>query len=139
MDMMPQEIVRRYYASLAPGRRQDLMEFLDPQVVLDIQEGFPGARTRYVGHRAYVDDFLYSFYGSFDVELHAEEFLECGARVVAEGRMKGRAIATSIPVDVPFVHIWTVYSGRMVGARMFTDTAVLRDAVTGHPVSIITP
>jgi ketosteroid isomerase-like protein len=139
MDLMPQEVVRRYYASLAPGRRQDLMELLDPQVIVDIQEGFPGARSRYVGHRAYVEDFLYSFYGAFDLELFAEEFLECGARVVAEGRMRGKAVATGIPVDVPFVHIWSVYGGRMVSARMFTDTAVLRDAVTGRPASIHSP
>lgn len=139
MDMTPQETVQRYYASLAPGRRQDLMELLDPQVVIDLQEGFPGARSRYVGLKAYIEEFLYSFYGSFDLDILAEEFLECGARVVAEGRMKGRAVATGIPINVPFVHVWTVYGGHMVSAHMFTDTAVLRDAVTARPAALQSP
>jgi len=139
MDMTPLEVVKRYYDSLALGRRQDLMDLLDPQVVLDLQEGFPGTRPRYVGLKAYTGDFLYSFYGSFDLELVPEEFLDCGARVAAEGRMRGKAVPSGVPVNVPFVHIWTVYGGRMVGAVMYTDTAVLRDALAGRPTSMSTP
>jgi ketosteroid isomerase-like protein len=64
---------------------------------------------------------------------------DCGARVVAEGRMRGRTVPSGVPLNLPFVHIWTVYGGRLVGAVMYTDTAVLRDALAGRPVSIITP
>jgi ketosteroid isomerase-like protein len=133
MNLTPLELVRSYYNSLAPGRRQLLMEFLDPMVVLEIPEGFPGTRRTYGGIRAYIEDFLYALYGSFELELIPEEFLLSGTRVVTVGRQKGRALRTGIPVDVPFVHIWTVQGGRLVHARMFTDTAILRDAIVGHP------
>lgn len=46
MAMTAIDLVKRYYGSLAPGRRGNLMAILDPNVVLEIQEGFPGARPR---------------------------------------------------------------------------------------------
>ena len=123
MNLTPLETVRSYYNSLAPGRRQILMELLDPNVRLEIQEGYPGTRRTYVGLKAYLEDFLYAVYGSFELSLIPEEFLECGMRVVAVGRQKGRAVRTGGLVDVPFVHIWTVENGKAVRFRQFLDTA----------------
>jgi ketosteroid isomerase-like protein len=136
MNLSPLETVRRYYGSLAPGRRQVLMELLDSEVVVEVQEGFPGTRRCYIGLKAYVEDFLYALYGSFDLEFIPEEYLDCRSRVVVIGRQKGKAVRTGVPVDVPFVHVWTVQEGHLVNARMFTDTAILRDAVEGHPTPV---
>jgi ketosteroid isomerase-like protein len=134
VNWSPLETVRSYYNSLEPGNRQVLMEILDPQVILEIQEGFPGSRCRYVGLRAYMEDFLYSLYESFELEFYVEELLECGSRVTVVGRMRGKAVLTGVPVDVGFLHLWNVHGGRMTHARMYTDTAVLRDAVAGRAV-----
>ncbi|HLY74550.1 MAG TPA: nuclear transport factor 2 family protein [Planctomycetota bacterium] len=132
MTLTPLETVRSFYNSLEPGRRQVLMELLDPNVRVEVQEGYPGTRRSYVGLKAYLEDFLYAIYGSFEVSLIPEEFLESGAHVVTVGRQKARAVLTGSSVDVPFVHIWTVQQGRLVRARMFTDTAILRDALAGR-------
>jgi ketosteroid isomerase-like protein len=139
MNLTPLETVRSFYNSLAPGRRQILMELLDPNVRLEIQEGYPGTRRNYVGLKAYLEDFLYAVYGTFDLSLIPEEFLESGARVVTVGRQKGRAILTGSPVDVAFVHIWTVQLGRLVQGRMFTDTAILRDALADGRAPVSSP
>jgi ketosteroid isomerase-like protein len=130
------ELVMRYYASLAPGRRQDLMSILDPEVVLEIQEGFPGARPRYMGLKEYFEDFLDVIYGSIELEFVPEEFLESGSHVVTTGRMKGRATRSEVPFDLPFVHVWTSNGRHLSHARFFTDTAILRDAIAGHPAAI---
>jgi ketosteroid isomerase-like protein len=135
MNLTPIELVRTFFNSLAPGRRQILMELLDPAVVLEIQEGFPGTRPRYTGIRAYLGDFLFALFGSFELQLIPEEFLESGTRVVTLGRQKGRAVLTGVPIDVPFVGIWTIEDGRIVNVRLFTDTAIFRDAIAGLPAT----
>jgi ketosteroid isomerase-like protein len=128
MTLSPVQAVRCYYDSLAPGRRAELMELLDPDLTLEIPKGFPGGGGTFVGLRAYLEDFLYIFYGTFDLEVRADEFLEAGENVVAIGRMEGRAVSTGVAVDVPFAHVWTVREGRLVRGRMFTDTGLLCSA-----------
>ena len=131
MRLTPLEAVRRYYESLAPGHRQNLMSLLDPGVVLEVPEGLPGIGGTYVGLKAYVEDFLLNVYGAFDLRFDAQEFLESGERVVALGRCAGTAVATGLPFDVPFAHVWTVRDGWLVQVRMFTDTAAMCLAATG--------
>ena len=131
MDLSPLETVRRYYDAVHPGRRAELMELLDPHIVVDVPEGFPGSGGIYHDLRAYMVDFLYGFYGSFDLRVEPEEFLDAGERVVALGRFRGTALATGAPVDVPFAHVWTVHKGHLVQGRLFTDTAVLTRAAGG--------
>ena len=129
------DLVKRYYSSLAPGQRANLMDILDPNVVLEIQEGFPGARPRYKGIKEYLEDFLELIYGSIELQFIPEEFLESGSHVVATGRMKGRATRSGVPFDIPFVHVWTSNGRHLSHIRFFTDTAVLRDAIAGRPAS----
>jgi len=131
MTLSPLETVRSYYNSLALGRRQILMELLHPRVKIELQEGFPCTQRSYDGLKAYFEEFLFAIYGAFDLDFLVEEFLQCGPEVAAVGRHKGRALRTSIPFDVPFIHLWTIEDGYLVHGRMFTDTAVLRDAVMG--------
>lgn len=128
-DSTTVDLVKRYYDSLVPGRRQLLMEFLDPKLVLEIQEGFPATRPRYEGLRQYFDDFLGAVYGVIEVEFAPDEYLGCGDRVVVSGRMRGRAVRSGVPFDVPFVHLWTTNGKTLSRAQFFTDTAKIRDAV----------
>jgi len=125
MNLTPIDAVRCYYRSLTPGRRADLMELLDSRLVLEVPDGFPGGGGTYVGLKAYLEDFLYNFYGTFDLETAPSEFLDAGDTVVALGHHRGHALSTGIAVDVPFAHVWTVHEGRLVRGRMFTDTATL--------------
>jgi len=125
MNLTPIQTVRDFYNSLAPGRRAELMEILDPHVEVELPEGFPGGGGIFRGLKAYIEDFVYVFYGMFDVELPVDEYLEAGDTVVAIGRIKGTAVTTGIPVDASFVHIWTVHQGHLVRGRMYGDTAVL--------------
>jgi ketosteroid isomerase-like protein len=128
MHLSPLQTVRWYYESLAPGRRAELMDLLDPHVVLELPDGFPGGGGTYLGLKAYLEDFLYNFYGTFDLELRPSEFLDAGDSVVALGRAQGHVIATGVEVDVPFAHVWTVRHSHLVRCRMFTDTACLCQA-----------
>ena len=129
MNLTPLQTVQDYYASLAPGRRVELMELLDPHVVLEVPDGFPGGGGTFRGLKSYIEDFLFGLYGTFDAEFPVSEFLEAGENVIALGRQKGRVVATGASIDVPFVHIWTVRQGHLVRGRMYTDTGLLCCAV----------
>jgi len=135
MAVTPVELVKHYYGSLAPGRRHDLASILDPDFVIELQEGFPGAKPLYRGMKSYFEDFLELIYGSIVFEFLPEEFLECGAQVVTTGRMKGQGITSAVAFDIPFVHLWTSNGRTLSHARFFSDTALLRDAIGGHPPS----
>jgi uncharacterized protein len=76
--------------------------------------------------------FLARFYEAFDVRFVAEEFIAAGEHVVAIGRIEGMTRNAAVPVDVPFVHVWTVREGRLQRLRGFTDTAVLARALAEH-------
>jgi ketosteroid isomerase-like protein len=133
--MTPLDVVKCFYDSLVPGRRQNLMEILDPDVVIQLPEGMPCARPRYEGIKAYVEEFLFDLYGAFELDLVPEEYFVCAPHVTVLGRQKGTAVPSGVPYDVPFAHLWTVGAeGRITHVDMFTDTAVLRDAVAGIPV-----
>jgi len=135
VTLTPLQTVSRYYSSLRAGHRGQLMEILDPKIVLEIQEGFPGAAGTYRGLKAYTEDFLLKLYGSFDFEMIADEFIESGEHVVALGWHRGKALATGVSVEVPFVHVWTVRNGRIVRGRLFTDTAAFSSADAGEAAS----
>jgi ketosteroid isomerase-like protein len=135
---MPQtavDLVKRYYSSLAPGRRQSLIDILDPNFVLEFQEGFPGGRPRYKGIKEYVEDFLELIYGSMELEFVPEEYLECGQRTVVTGRMKGRGTSSGNSFDTPFAHLWTSNGRHLSHVRFFADTGILRDAIAGRSES----
>lgn len=131
MDLTPLETVRRYYESLAPGHRADLMDLLDPHFVLELPPGLVGCAATYHGLKEYIQDFLFAFYGYFDVQLIPEEFVASGERVVAMGRMEGIALPRGTPVNVAFAHSWTVRRGMIIQGRMYADTAILCQALAG--------
>ena len=138
MDLTPLEAVRRYYQSLEPGHRADLMDLLDPHFVLELPPGLVGCAATYHGLKEYIQDFLFAFYGYFDVQLIPEEYVASGERVVAMGRMVGHAGPSGVPVNVGFAHFWTVRKGMIVHSRMYADTAVLCQSIAGDRSRVMT-
>jgi hypothetical protein len=76
-----------------------------------------------------LERFLTNFYRAFDVLFVPEEFIAAGENVVAIGRIQGKTRKAAVPVDVPFVHVWTVREGYLQRLRAFTDTALLARAL----------
>lgn len=139
MNLTPVETVRRYYESLVPGRRQELMDLLDPHILIEVPAGFPGSERFYTGLRAYIEDFLYDFYGAFDVVTQPEEFLDAGECVTVLGRIRGSAVTTGAKIDVHFAHVWSVRKSLLCRGRLFTDTAVLSRALSVTPQPAAAP
>jgi ketosteroid isomerase-like protein len=121
--------VRAFYEHTAPAHREALRGLQAPHVVYDMLEGMPVGGGHYEGLEDVEERFLTSFYGALDVHFIAEEFVAQGETVVAIGRIQGKTRRTRVPVDVPFVHVWTVRDGYLRRLRGFTDTALLARAL----------
>jgi hypothetical protein len=124
--------VRAFYKAVAPGHRECLWSLQAPDVVYDLPEGMPVGAGRFEGLLDVTERFLAIFYQALDAAFVAEEFIAAGEHVVAIGRIEGTTLNAAVPVDVPFVHVWTVRDGRLQRSRGFTDTAVLARALAEH-------
>ena len=112
-----------------PGHREALWGIQAPDVVYDLPLGMPVGCGHFLGLKDVLERFLTSFYGAFDVQFIAEEFIASGESVVALGRIEGKTRKAAVSVDVPFAHVWTVGEGRLHRLRAFTDTALLAYAL----------
>jgi ketosteroid isomerase-like protein len=121
--------VRAFYEATVPGHRESLRGLQAPHVVYDLPEGMPIGCGHFEGLQDVLDRFLTSFYRGLDVRFLAEEFIAAGENVVAIGRIEGKTRKAGVPVDVPFVHVWTVRDGYLQRLRAFTDTALLARAL----------
>jgi peroxiredoxin/ketosteroid isomerase-like protein len=121
--------VRAFYEATAPGHRQATRGLQSPHVVYDLPAGMPVGSGHFEGLDAVTERFLDRFYGALDVHFVVEEFIAAGDEVAAVGRIEGRARKSGAPIDVPFVHIWTVRDGYLQRLRAFTDTATLSAAL----------
>jgi uncharacterized protein len=121
--------VRAFYEATVPGHREALRGLQAPHVVYDLPEGMPIGCGHFEGLQDVLERFLTSFYRALDVRFVTEEFISAGENVVAIGRIQGKTRKAAVPVDVPFVHVWTVREGYLQRMRAFTDTAVLARAL----------
>ena len=124
--------VRAFYDATAPGHRERLRSLQAPSVVYDLPDGMPVGAGHFEGFQDISERFLANFYGALDVRFVPEEFIAAGDQVVAIGRIKGTTRKSGVPVDVPFVHVWTVREGHLQRLRAFTDTARLAHALTNE-------
>ena len=133
MKQMPTEnerLVREFYDATAPGHREATRGLQAPRVVYDLPEGMPVGAGHFEGLEDVLERFLTNFYGAFDVQLVAEEFIAGGDEVVVLGRILGKTRKTAAPIDVTFAHVWTVREGYLRRLRAFTDTAKLVEALS---------
>ena len=121
--------VHAFYAALAPGHREPLFALQSAHVVYELPEGMPAGAGRFEGMSAVLERFLPEFYAAFDARFVPEETISERDQVVVLGRLRGRTRQGGVPVDVPFVHVWTLTDGLMTRLRGFIDTATLARAL----------
>lgn len=118
--MRPIDVMRRWFS---PQRSPEL---LDEEVVWRLSAGYPMPRREWVGRETILGEFLpqlraqFSAWGAVvSVMLEAE-----GGRVVTHGHYEG-ATKDGRTVRIPFLHVWTVYDGRIKALDAVADWACL--------------
>jgi ketosteroid isomerase-like protein len=122
-------IVRDFYDAIVPGHRERVFSLQASHIVYELPEGMPAAGGRFEGITDVRERFLPDFYGALDVHFAVEDFITSGEDVVAIGRLQGKTREGAIPIDVPFVQVWTVRDDHLQRMRFFTDTAILTQAL----------
>lgn len=64
-----------------------------------------------------------------DFELHADEVIAAGERVVVRARLQGHGRLSGTPFELPVVQLWSFADGRATRLEYQLDTAALLDAV----------
>jgi len=122
-------IVRAFYDAIVPGHRERVFSLQASHIVYELPEGMPAGGGRFEGIKDVLERFLPDFYGALDVHFGAEDYITSGEHVVAIGRLRGKTREGAIPIDVPFVQVWTVRDDHLQRMRFFTDTAILTQAL----------
>ncbi len=118
------EIVKRSYEAFARKDLAGVTGDMHPDIEWQQAQGLPHGGT-YRG----LDEVRHNIFEPLDVEwwdefsAEPDEFLDAGDQVVVLGRYRGVGKETGKPLDVPFVHIWTLRDGQAVRFRQFLDTA----------------
>jgi ketosteroid isomerase-like protein len=130
MQITAVEIVKRSYDAFARGDMDGVLGDMDPDIEWHQAQGLPHG-----GYYRGLDEVRRNIFDPLDAEWWDEftavpdEFLDAGEHVVVLGRYRGKAKQTGRPLDVPFVHVWTLRDEKAVRFRQFLDTAGWVDAL----------
>jgi uncharacterized protein len=126
-------LVQRFYSLLGAGDAPGALALLDPEI-----EWTEAERTPYfTGTMHGVDAVVAELFGPLNADFDdfktvPHEFVTEGMRVVAFGTYTGIVKKTRRLMSAPFVHFWTVSSGRLRRFRQYTDSAPWSEALHGQ-------
>lgn len=122
------ESIRRAYAEAGNGNMAEMLEIVDPEVVLRDRPESPDPRT-YHGH-AGLTQALESSNESFEsFALYPEEFIAEGDHVIVVLTMRGTGRGSGVPVEERIAHQWLVRDGKAVAMQVYSDPVeAIRDA-----------
>ncbi|MFJ7295788.1 nuclear transport factor 2 family protein [Streptomyces collinus] len=126
----PADVVRRQYLASAAGDLAALRATLAPDVEWTEMAGFPLAGTYRTpeGVTAGVMEKLGEDWDGWTA--HDDIYVADGEDVVVLARYTATHRATGRPVDVRVAHHFVVRGGLIVRFEQFTDTALVRDAMS---------
>ncbi|MFE6865893.1 nuclear transport factor 2 family protein [Kitasatospora sp. NPDC057692] len=126
----PADVVRRQYLASARGDLGALRATLADDVEWTEMAGFPLAGT-YRTPKGVTSGVMERLAAEWeDWTAHDDRYVAAGEEVVVLGRYTAVHKATRRPLEVRVVHHFTVRGGRIVRFEQFTDTALVRDAMT---------
>ena len=107
------EALRRGYEALNRGDLSVVLELLHPEIEWHEPEPSPEAGTH--SGRDSFERFFRSWIDSFEgFQVHPEQVLERGDKLIAVVHQSGRGRASGVEVDARLAHVWTVKEGRAI-------------------------
>ncbi len=123
----PLEIVREAYARHARGDVQGVFELLSPEIEITQSTELPWGGV-FKGHEG-----ARRFFGTIQQHVVAVpqpgHYVPAGDSVAVTGRLVGVTRATSTPLDLDIVHIWTLRDGLAVRFQAYIDTPAMLKAL----------
>jgi len=123
-------LVQSLYSAFASRDRDRILTILHPDIEWIQNEGFPGGGL-HNGAVHVLDDILSQFRRDWDNwRARVTEWHDAGDTIIAIGVYAGTNKATGIHLAAAFAHVYTVAGGQIVRFRQYTDTALVRQAVS---------
>jgi uncharacterized protein len=124
------ELLAEAFAGWGKGRPANMRELLHADCVLAVPASIPYGGT-FRGADAAIAWFTHELWRWFDeFESTPEGFIDGGDQIVLPVNVRARA-KNGTTMDVHNVWIYEFSEGKLVKARVYADTAVLRDTVAG--------
>jgi ketosteroid isomerase-like protein len=126
------EIVQKAYADFGRGDIEALLNALDEQIEWITPEvpEFPASGKG--SGRAHVAEFFRVVGETWDFQnFEPREYVASGDRVVVLGTYTPRALKTGRTVTANWAMAWTFRNGKVIHFQEYTDSALLREALTG--------
>ena len=122
-------LVRRGYTAFAAGDIPTVLGLFDDAVVWHTPDSvrFGG---RYVGPDAVAEFFTKLPENFSELRVEPSVFLDSGDTVVVLGVHRG-ATSNGTPIELPWVHVWSLARGKATSFTEYFDTATLNDAIDG--------
>jgi uncharacterized protein len=124
------ELLAEAFAGWGKDRPANMRELLHPDCVLVVPDSIPYGGT-FRGADAAIAWFTHELWRWFDEFTSTPEgFIDGGDHIVLPVHVQARA-RNGATMDVHNVWIYEFSEGKLVKARVYADTAVLRDTVAG--------
>jgi ketosteroid isomerase-like protein len=123
-------IVRDHYAASARGDIPAMMAEVSPRVRWTEMEGFPCAGT-WIGPQAVMDNVFAVLGAQWEgYRFELESLIDGGERIIGTGRYHGTFRATGKRMQARVAHVWQLHGGEIVAFEQFTDTLLVRRAMS---------
>jgi hypothetical protein len=124
------EIVKGMYGAFARRDGIAIRNYFHPDIEWIQNEGFPDG-GRHVGIDTLMNEVfprLRTQWENWQVVI--DEYLDAGQAIVALGEYRGTHKSTGKSMTAAFAHVYDVREGRITRYRQYTDTAVVREAMS---------
>lgn len=123
--------VKSFYEAIARGDIPGVIATLHSDLSWTEAEGFPYYSGTWTSPQQVVDKLLVPLNRDWDgFSATPHDFIENGDRVVVLGTYSGKAKATGKTMRAPFAHVWQVRGGKLATFNMYTDTLLVRNAMS---------
>lgn len=129
---MSVELVKQTYEAFARGDMDTVLAGFDPDIEWVEPDGYFGSIAGTHHGREAVAQAL-SVYPEYwqEFSIEPQEFLEADGRVVVLGVQRGVAKATGRTYEGRVANVWDVRDGKLTRLRVYTDTALMHEALGG--------
>ncbi|NEU72296.1 hypothetical protein PI95_006840 [Hassallia byssoidea VB512170] len=97
---------------------------LAEDIVWTVSPGYPVSQSQYSSRQEVFEHFLSELTAHFSQwAAKPEQLIEAGNQVIVKGRYVGQVKHSNLPIEVEFIHIWTVQDGIITEVVSVADTA----------------
>ena len=126
------ELLRRGYASFSAGEVQSALELIDPDIVVAVFTGRPGAnRQTYHGHEGFLENIGEMTDVFDDFRFEPLEMEENGDLLLAAVQVAGRGKASGVEIESRLFHLWEIRDGRAMRLEIYNEREEAEAAFRG--------